>query len=191
MKPGNTRRFRLTPMKQMETTYEKPITIAAATLALALGACGQGSVDIDNSSASALYGVAIDAPGNYYVGTFGAELWELNGTTIPAGINIPTTPGYAVAAYGTMVGSGFALERTWSVQNMPFAGIVQLGQVEMANVNPPGSTVVLALAVWNNSAPSWSAMLSSATSATRSGIIAFVNTTWNYEVPNGVPPPTS
>ena len=39
----------------------------------------------------------------------------------------------------------------------------------------PGPEAVLALAIWNTSAPSWAAMEAAADSDTRAGVIAFVN----------------
>lgn len=153
----------------------------AATLALALGAYAQGSINLDNSS-TGLYGPAINAPGQYYSGTFGLELWELNATTVPAGINVPMTAGYAVAAYNAMTNAGFTLEKTWANKTITTvnAGYIQLGEVDMANVSPKGGTVVLGLAMWNNASSSWGAMLMSANSATRAGIIAFPTGTADY-----------
>ena len=47
----------------------------------------------------------------------------------------------------------------------------------MVDVTPAGSRVVLGLAVWNTSATSWAAMLSSCTGTTRAGVLAFPNPT--------------
>jgi len=167
---------------------KKLVITCAASLALALGVYGQGSVAIDNSSPSADYGLAIGAAGTYYTGTYGLEVWELNSTTFPAGINVSPTAGYAVAAYMAMTGAGFTLEKTYAGANMSLPGVIQLGELDMANVTPAGSTVTLALAAWNNSAASWSAMLATAGANTRAGIIAFNNPTVNYQAPG--PPPT-
>ncbi len=43
----------------------------------------------------------------------------------------------------------------------------------MTDVHPAGADVVLALAAWNRSAPSWTAMLAGANQTTRAGVIAF------------------
>jgi len=145
---------------------------------------------IDNSSASANYGIAVNAAGTYYTGTYGLEVWELNGSTIPTGINVTPTPGYAVGAYQAMTGAGFTLEKTWSAQSMSLPGVVQLGEVDMANVSPAGSTVTLALAVWNNSSTSWANMLAGAGATTRAGILAFTSATANYTI-SPPPPPGS
>jgi hypothetical protein len=153
-----------------------------AFLCIALGVFGQGSIDLDNS-AYVNYGVAINTPGNYYGGTYGIEVWELSGdpTSVPPGININPTVGSGVMAYNAMVASGFVKEATISNQTMPAgSGILILGPVFMPDVTPIASTVVLALAVWNTSAPSWAAMLSTANANTRAGVVAFLNPTAYY-----------
>jgi hypothetical protein len=59
----------------------------------------------------------------------------------------------------------------------------------MYDVHPVGAEVVLALAAWNNSSPSWSAMLASANQATRAGVIAFDQPTTGLFVDPATPPP--
>jgi hypothetical protein len=157
-----------------------------AALAFALGALAQGSINLDNSS-GINYGVAIGAAGNYYTGTYGMEVWELSGaTSVPAGIDLPPA-GSPALAYDDMVADGFKKEATFANQAMTIPGTFSLGEVTLADVTPAGSTVVLGLAVWNTSAPSWAAMLSGAGANATGGVIAFVNPT--AYASSGPPPP--
>lgn len=157
-----------------------------ATFALALGAFAQGSINLDNSS-GINYGVAINAAGTYYTGTYGMEVWELNATSVPAGIDGLPSVDSGVVAYNTMVNDGFIKEATFANQPMTIPGTFSLGEVTLADVTPAGSTVVLGLAVWNTSAPSWAAMLSGAGANATGGVIAFVNPT--AYASSGPPPP--
>jgi len=163
----------------------------AATLALALGAFAQGSINFDTGILN--NGPAVDSAGNYYAGPYGVEIWELSGTTtVPAGIDVTPTPGYAVAAYNVMSSTtGFTLETT-KTGTIASAGVLTLGEIDMKDVTPAGSTVVLGIALWNNNQPSWSAMLANATATTRAGILAFANPTANYTIPPpGTPLPAN
>ncbi len=150
-----------------------------ATLSLALGAFGQGEVDIYNGLSS--YGVAINRAGNYYAGTYGLELWVLNGTNVPASINSATN----VAAYGDLAAAGFTLAETWSGQTMSThsLGTLLLGVVSLPIVKPPGSKAVLALAVWTGNSLSWGAAVSA---GAEGGVVAFVDQTVDYTIK---PPP--
>jgi len=165
----------------------------AMTLALAVGAYAQGSIDFGNLSSGALDSADQNpAVFTYYSGTYGVELWELNATTVPGGINPATlTPGYAVGAYNAMAATaGFALFQTWANQSITAAnaGSFDIGQVNFPTaICPKGGTVVVGLAMWNNAQPTWAAMLANATSATRAGVLAFAqNTTDETGIP--VPP---
>jgi hypothetical protein len=141
------------------------------TLAFALGTFAQGSINLDNST-GVNYGVAIDSAGNYYTGTFGIEVWELSGrTSVPAGIN----GAFCTDAYYTMVNDGFELEATFANQHMSDPGTFSLGEVNMPDVTPAGSQVVIGLAVWTGSAVSWAAGLWSPDA--RAGVVAFLNPT--------------
>ena len=137
----------------------------------------QGLIDVDNLAA--LGGLAVNAPGsaNWYSGAFGMEVWELNGTDVAAGVNLAPARGSGVRAYEAMVAAGFVKEATYVSQTTIYPGSFELGELALYNAPPNGATVVLALAVWNTGAPSWSAMLASATPATRAGVLAFVQPT--------------
>ena len=156
----------------------------AATLGLSAGALAQGAAfGLDDTTIAP--GLAVNSPGNYYSGTFGMEVWELNTAAVPAGINLSAAPGSGVLGYNAMVAAGFLKELTYADQTTPGSGDFELGLAVMPGV-PAGGTVVVALAVWNTSAPSWNAMLANANQVTRAGILAFDQPTAGY--PDGVNP---
>jgi hypothetical protein len=158
-----------------------------AVLALASAALAQGLVAIDDSANST--GVADGTSANFYTGTFGMEVWELNAASVPAGINIAAGPGSGVMAYNAMIGTpGFKLEATYANETMSSPGTFTLGQTTLPDVSPAGATVVLGLAAWNTSAASWTAMLGSAGPTTHAGVVAFVNQT--VAPTSSGPPPT-
>jgi len=162
---------------------------------LALGALAQGSIDLDNSTNA--NGVAITNAGNYYTGTYGMEVWELSGVTnVPLGINLG--PGSGQVAYGDMVAVGFKKEATFTNQTMTIPGAFTLGNLTMPDVTPAGSTVVLALAFWDTSDPSWVDMLNCRSgnpvnplfpSTADCGVIAFLQPTANPDVSPTPEPP--
>jgi len=140
-----------------------------ATVALALGAGAQGIIGVDDLNTQ--YGVAINTAGNYYSGTYGLELWELNAAAVPSGINGAAN----TAAYAALSADGFKLENTWSGQTMA-AGAFSLNPAyTMADATPGGASVTVALAVWNSAASSFSAATASGTAS--GGVIAFVTPT--------------
>jgi len=146
----------------------------------------QGIFALDDSTS--IYGLAVDASGNWYSGTYGVEVWELSGTSIPASVNLSAAPGAGVRGYDAMIAAGFAKEGTYVGQGTVGPGYFTGTQVFMANVNPAGATVVVALAAWNTSATSWSAMLAEANPGTRAGVAAYVQPTIIPYLNPGVPP---
>ncbi len=155
-----------------------------AVLAFALGAFAQGSINLDNTS-GINYGIAVDTAGNYYSGPISLEVWELNGAaSVPAGINLAPAPASGLLAYSAMQNAGFIKEATLAGQATIAPGTIQLGSVNMPDVSPAGSQVVLALAAWNNSAANWTAMVNGSDVNTRAGVIAFLNPT-----ASGIPTP--
>ena len=146
-----------------------------ATLAFAAAAFAQGIVDVGDASSGG--GIADVTAGSYYAGPFGMEVWDLNAAAVPAGIN-----GAApLAAYAAI--SGFTKEGTFN--GTMTAGTFDVGTVTMTQASPAGASVVIALAVWNNSMTSWASGV--AASGAHAGVAAFVNKTVN---PAGSPPPT-
>jgi MYXO-CTERM domain-containing protein len=175
---------------------ERLVLIGIATLALALGAFAQGIINLDNASTP--YGVTDGEPatsggayysGTFYSGTYGMEVWELSGrTSVPAGINNYDAAPFSAScllAYQNMVAAGFKWEATY-VNQVMVDGTFSLGNLYMPDVTPPGSQVVLALAVWNNSAQSWRAATYSAFFI--GGVVAFLTPTVPPAAP-GFPPP--
>jgi len=147
---------------------KKKILAAVVTLGLALGTAAQSFV-LDNSILAT--SLTLDVPGIPYSGTFGMELWVLGGTSIPPGINLGAAPGSGLRGYDIMLADGFLKEATYANQQTPFPGVFSLGSPLVNGGN--GGTVVVALAAWNSSAPSWSAMLAQANQATRAGVVVF------------------
>ena len=113
----------------------------------------------------------------------------LGGTTVPAGVNLAPAPGSGVPAYEAMVAAGFVKEATYVGETTTYPRSFSLFALILNNVSPPGATVVLALAAWNTGAASWSAMLATATPATRAGVVAFVQPTVAFITTPPVPPP--
>ena len=170
----------------ISSSMKKQIIIATTLLGAAAVTLGQGTIGLSGIYDDTFTGsVTVDSPGNYYTGTYGIEVWALNATTLPAGINISPAPGSGVAAYNAMVADGFTLQATFADQPMT-DGLVNLSVVTLPTI--PGPEAVLALAAWNTSATSWAAMLTTANGSTRAGLVAFVNpvTVWDATLP-GVP----
>ncbi|MGA2656670.1 MAG: PEP-CTERM sorting domain-containing protein [Verrucomicrobiota bacterium] len=171
------------------------LILAAAALAgmgPAVGARAQGSVELDNSQSTGW--VTFDGPARY-TGLYGVEVWELNADVVPPGIN-PVNPygsPYAPVSYTDMENAGFRKEATFHDQTMLFPGTIQLGEVDMPNVAPAGASVVIALAVWDSAAPTFSDILDAyAHGKLGAGVVAFVNPTANYTAfPKPPPPPLS
>lgn len=154
-----------------------------ATLAFAIGAFAQGSFNL-NTGAYA-NGVAIDNAANWYSGPYGLEVWELSGaTSIPAGINgAVNTDAHAVLA------AGFKLETTLNgTITSGGAGIISVGEVDMPDVTPKGSQVVVGLAMWNSAATSWAGAIAAGNKA---GVLAFLNNTADYSALPVPPPPNA
>jgi len=153
-----------------------------ATLGLVAVVFGQGAVSVDNDLST--HGVAVNRPGNWYSGAFGMEVWMLNSSTVPANLASIYEVWGAVVAYNNMIADDFRLEATYSGRTIS-DGMFDFGVLRMPDVSPAGSSVVLGLATWNSSAPSWSAMLSGWYATTAAAVIVFVNPT---AIPPAAPP---
>ena len=165
---------------------KKTMLIAVVTIGLAVGALAQGTIALGNAFTQPLAAVDTDTPGNPYTGTFGIEVWGLNAAAVPPGINLDPSPGSGVAAYSALQADGFVLQATfagWPMISGRFSG----RSVILPTI--PGPEAVLALAVWNTSAPSWAAMLGDAGSDTRAGVIAFLNPVSDNTAPPQSPAP--
>ena len=142
-------------------------------LALLMEACfAQGDFNLDDSALD--HGVTINAPANWYTGTFSAEVWELNAHSIPA--NLKTVASLSpISAYALLWSGGFQLEQTFVNQTCS-DGTISLGEIDMWGAWE-NTTVVIVLAAWNTAAPNWRAMLAEADSNTRAGVVAWTQTT--------------
>jgi hypothetical protein len=168
------------------------LILAAAALAAigsAPGAHAQGSIELDNTPLTIPGGISLYGPNNYYPGVFGLEVWELNGSIVPAGIN--SVAPYV--AYANVQSAGFRRVATFADQITWGPGSFRLGEVDMPNVTPAGANVVLALGAWDSAAPTLSDALTGwFNGKVAVGFIAFVNPTANYTAfPTPAPPPLS
>jgi len=77
-------------------------------LALSMAAClaQVGDFYLDDSGLD--HGVTINAPANWYNGTFSAEVWELNTHSIPANLNTVASLS-PISAYALLRSGGFQL----------------------------------------------------------------------------------
>ncbi len=148
--------------------------IVVVSIGFAVGALAQGAIALGNRYGPPPHPTTVDTDtlGNPYTGTFGIEVWGLNAAAVPPGINLDPSPGSGVAAYDAMQADGFVLQATFAGVPMS-SGLFGIGTVILPTIPPPEA--VLALAVWDTSAPSWAAMLGGADSDTRAGVIAFLN----------------
>jgi len=161
---------------------KKLVITTLATVGLALGAFAQGSIILDNSQAS--YGVANGAPGSYYTGAYGLELWVDNAAAVPSGINGAAN----TAAYGVLQ-SQFKLEGTYAgTMTSANPGVFQFGAVTMADVTPHASSAVIGLAAWTGTAASGTAAMASGTA--NIGVVAFLDSTIADPSPLTGPPGT-
>jgi len=167
--------FSDTPRARRGIADAAPLTaLCVATgflVASAAGSLAAGTITLDDTLLT--NGLAAGAAGNWYSGTFGMEVWELNSASIPAGINLSPGPGSGVQGYAAMIAAGFVEEATFVGQTTAGPGWFGLGELVMWGGGPGGATVVLALAAWNTGDPSWSAMLAHANQSTLAGIVAF------------------
>lgn len=82
-----------------------------------------------------------------------------------------------------MLADGYALQATFTAQNMTNPGGFALGEIDMPGVSPAGSTEAMALVVWTGSGSSFGS------SSSLSGVITFMNPTADYTaVPHPTPP---
>jgi hypothetical protein len=166
---------------------KKAILSAVAALGLGLGAWAQpANFVLDNSTSTNR--LAAEAPGNWYNGAYGIEVWVLKGTEIPADLNLSPAPGSGILGYDAMRAAGFVKEATYTNQFTVGPGLFKLGPLFMPDAHY-GGTVIMALAAWNSGAPSWGAMRASANQDTRAGIVVFQQPTTPLFTNPGIPAP--
>jgi hypothetical protein len=158
---------------------------ALVLLGVGLGTWAQqGNFVLDNSTSTNR--LAAEAPGNWYTGTYGMEVWVLKATDIPAGLILSPAAGSGVLGYDAMRAAGFVKEATYTNQITAGPGLFKLGPLLMPHAHS-GGTVILALAVWDTDAPSWSAMRANASQGTRAGIVVFQQPTTPLLTNPGIP----
>jgi hypothetical protein len=168
---------------------KKLVLTGIAVFALALGAFAQGTIVVNYYNQP--NGVADVTAGNYYSGSFGVGLYELNsppsGSTfasLQAAINSPH-PG--LVALGLLTSDGFNFEGEIDNQTMTEGNLAvssALATFTMKDATPAGS-VLLGLAVWNTSTSLATAL---AGTGTHLGVIAFPQVTANLGAsPPGTP----
>jgi len=160
-----------------------------ALFAFTLGVLAQDSsqVLIDNTAATTL-SQGVYAGGTYYAGSYGVAVYEAPSATAFAAINTADANGTATAgyqAYNALVGNSAFLKEA-EVDGLSTAGYyISAGIVNLPDVSPAGSAVVLGLVVWNTSGTLASAL---STTGTKIGALAFPQATENTHPPEGPVP---
>jgi hypothetical protein len=159
---------------------KKAVLTSVATVALALGAFGQGSVVIDNFNSAG--GPVLGGPTSYYNGAYGLELWVKNGTAADTAVNALNGVN-AYGGYQMLAANGFHLETTVTGKTTASPGVISgLGNVNMpfpdVDRTVAGGDAIIAIAFWQGNA------LSFAGAAGQSGgVLTFRNPTSDYTVP--------
>lgn len=167
---------------------KKLLLIGIATVSVALGAFGQGSINVDNSSL-AVVGISSGSQGNFFSGNFALQVWVLNSLTPAANIN--TLAGLdSYTAYQNMLAAGYTLQgsffnRTITALN---AGVFSLGELQMAGVNRAldavNGTTAMALVAWQGSGNTFPG------DGGLAGVVTFANQTSDYTIlPPNTPTP--
>jgi hypothetical protein len=161
---------------------KKILIVGIATVGLAVTTFGQGAISINNAAAS--YGLTLNTAGNYYAGAYNLEVWLNNDEAFNIA-SINSLGGVdASSAYGMLATSGFSLAGSFLGQNGS-DGIIAVGGLNMAGVNPAASTVTIALVAWAGPYASWAEM---AAAFGNGGVVALVTGTSDYtQVPAPLP----
>jgi len=156
---------------------KKLAILSLAAFGLSVGAFAQGLINLDNTTIAPSLSLTTSA--NFFSGTYGMQVYILNGGTVPGGINNAAS---SPAAFQALISAGYLLEKTFTGQTItaPNAGSFSLGSVTLPDVTPKGSTTTIALVAWQGSGASFGA-------AQNGGVITFANPTAD---PTAVPPPT-
>lgn len=128
---------------------KKLLITGFATCAFTLGALAQGLIDVGNSTEGQY--VCLNTAGNHYSGDYSLEVWMLNASAVPAGltgVNGSIAGGQPDSA--ALLADGFKMEKSYT--GTMAGGLFSQGSLNMVDVTPHGSTVVLGLAFWNTTA---------------------------------------
>ena len=162
---------------------KKLVFVGLAIIGCAFEAFPQGAIFVDSTIST--NGVALGTAGEWYSGTFGIEIWELNARAVPSGINSATN----VIAYNQLRASGFELVTNWLGQLMEEGTVAFDEELEVPGVTPAGGEAVFALAIWTGPYANWTAAVSAGANG---GVLALVNATGNYRLnPAPIPPDLS
>lgn len=168
----------------------KLILTGVAVAGFTCGLFAQGWFDLDNSASN--YGLAINAPGDYYAATYGLEVWEGNGVNTAQinAINTAASQYHGAFAARALLLGGWSLEKTFANQIALLPGTIQLGTFKMPDVTPAGSTVGVALVAWNTSAANWNMIgMTGNRDTIRAGVYAYMQPTSDYTVAPSPKPP--
>jgi hypothetical protein len=163
---------------------KKLLLTGAALLGLTAGVFAQGAFSLDNSALN--NGIAVNTSGNWYVGSYGLEVWYANAGAGYSSVNAAAATS-GIGAYGQLT-SGYTLGPAYNgTLASTDQGAFSLGTVKLATVSPAGSSITVALVAWNSSAASSSAFIAGAGANSRLGVIAFPQATADY-TQSPVPP---
>src|SRR5690349_21445564 len=154
---------------------KKVVLTSLAAAGLALGAFGQGAVDLNNFSSTG----GPKLGGAYYDGSAGLELWVKNGSAADSAINSLNGVNSS-SAYALLTANGFTLATHLNNITISQGAFSGLGVVNMPSVSPAGSSAILGLVIWQGSGNSFGG-------AGNGGVLTFVNATSDYTIP---PPST-
>jgi len=158
---------------------KKLAILSLAAFGLSLGAFAQGSINLDNTTIAP--SLSLGTANGFFSGTYGMQVYILNGGTVPGNINSFSGVS-SPTAFANMMAAGYILEKTFTAQTITAgnAGSFSLGEVDMADVSPKGGTTTIALVAWTGSGASFG-------SAVNGGVITFANPTGD---PTVLPKPT-
>lgn len=159
---------------------KKVVLTSLAVIGLAVGAFGQGAVQIDNNLANGY----LNNGGVHYDGAFGVELWYKN-SSAASDTAINSLNGVNSAqAYGLLSANGFTLAthiNPGAPGTTAVGGIVSgLGQVNIPGISPAGGAALFAVAFWTGNGNSF-------LGGNSAGVLTFNNPTADYTL--AVPPP--
>lgn len=163
---------------------KKVVLTSLAVLGLAVGAFGQGAVQIDNNQAAGY----LNLGAAHYDGVFGVELWYKNSSAATDTAINSLNGQNASSAYALLSANGFTLAthiNPGAPGTTAVGGVVSgLGQVNIPGINRAanGGSALLAIAFWTG--PGANSFLG----GVNGGVLSFNNPTADY---TAVPPPAA
>jgi hypothetical protein len=152
---------------------KKIVVSTLASVAFAVGAFAQGSVTVDNTTAAGYVDInGSSGAATAYSGTGSLQLWYLNGTTVPGGINGQNGVGGNTTAYAALTTDGFTLANTYRSVSYASGGF-SLAEFDIAGVNPAGANTTFAVVCWTTQG-------AFGVGTGNGNVYAFANPTANY-----------